>query len=616
MANRLKKLAAARYTAGSPYKPAVPAYCRFVPVTTPQYTSPGSTFAPGQTVVDRVPGGFNGIKYTEGTTVFYPPVDGFRQECYPGTPAVDAVAPSLSYLAATGWNAGARSADQLDLDGYFEFQISGGAIGAVVGLSAQDLSLLPNEPTHAVYAHGTVLDILESGTLVYTAPTAHAYANVYRIRRVAGVITYSGPGWTYQSNIPSGGGVFLDAALYATGDFVDNPLRVPTDNTGGAAGSFRALVGAAYEGAYAEAYGTLGALSGIAEVYPISTAAGTLGALTGLGYEGEYATAAGLMPLLSGSANGGYPQLGILFGAGSFAPLAGVATGLTGSVGTIEATLGALAGWASQGPYAEASGSLQPLAGYADAGWPILTERKVDDVLLAYDFFLAEDVASSSTSDGITASDEYEAAIIVEGATYDALVVADSVVATQALEATIAAAVLLGNNLANVIASDDVSGAGRLIGSEQAQYAVNVITGALTNYSGFDFTAFATAGQTLYGAKKDGVYWVRPGDDNGATINAFVDFGESAFGANTSKVVEAVYLGVDTDGELYVRMKSKDSDRLYRAGRRGNMHRAVPAKGVAARLWNVSLEIVDASEFEIDLVEMLVGVSTRRITSR
>jgi len=44
--------------------------------------------------------------------------------------------------------------------------------------------------------------------------------------------------------------------------------------------------------------------------------------------------------------------------------------------------------------------------------------------------------------------------------------------------------------------------------------------------------------------------------------------------------------------------------------------RAKPAKGVNARLWNVSLEIVDATEFELDLVEIQVGVSSRRWTSR
>jgi hypothetical protein len=38
------------------------------------------------------------------------------------------------------------------------------------------------------------------------------------------------------------------------------------------------------------------------------------------------------------------------------------------------------------------------------------------------------------------------------------------------------------------------------------------------------------------------------------------------------------------------------------------------AKGVTGRRWSLSLEVVDATEFELDLVEIMVGINTRRWT--
>jgi hypothetical protein len=256
------------------------------------------------------------------------------------------------------------------------------------------------------------------------------------------------------------------------------------------------------------------------------------------------------------------------------------------------------------------------MRGYADSGWPQPGETYSTDVVLVGDFFLAQDVASGSITSSLDLGEFFDDVIIIEDAIYDSLMLSDSVTATQAIEAVIAMTLLLGNDISNLIDSQETSAAGRLIGAEPAQYAVNVLTSALTNYSGFKFTAFASVGQTLYGAKADGVYRARAGDDDGATLNAYVDFGTSDFGASTVKSVEAVYLGVATDGELYARMETGTHSRLYRVVPRGDMMRAKPAAGVNARLWNVSLEIVDVTEFELDLVEIQVGVSSRRWTSR
>jgi hypothetical protein len=653
MANRLKKLAEVRYTPGTPYQPFVPGYCIQVAYTVPGYQTFDTVY-----VLDE-----NGqlVRIDGPSTGYVNPSTKYIELCFPAQPEIRGTLATTTYTAITGWNGGARSVDQLDNDGYFEFQIRDVPSGTVVGLSTTDVTTLPSEPTHAVYAHSTTLDIMESGVVVHTAPVAHDYDNTYRIQRIGLTVTYSGPGWSYESLTPAAGARFLDATMYASGEFVDNPTLTLLEFSGTASGSLRSLQGygygrqydgvttveavgslaamdgRGYEGteyaaaygtlgamqgeasetpSYAAAYGTLGTLTGEAGVVFVTSGGGTLQALVGVASEGEYNYGGGSLRALTGTADGGYPQVNLIFGIGSFSPMAGASHGLTGEVGTVVATLGALGGWASEGPYAEVFGTLGAMRGYADSGWPVPGETYAQEVMLVGDFFLAQDVQLGSITSSLDVGDFFDDVIIIEDAIYDSLMLSDSVTATQAIEAVIAMSLLLGNDISNLIDSQETSAAGRLIGAEPAQYAVNVLTSALTNYSGFNFTAFASVDQTLYGAKTDGVYRARAGDDDGTGLNAYVDFGTTDFGASTVKSVEAIYLGVATDGELYARMESGTSSRLYRVVPRGDMMRAKPAKGVNARLWNVSLEIVDATEFELDLVEIQVGVSSRRWTSR
>ena len=608
MANRLKKLAEVRYTPGTPYQPYVPGYCIQVPYTVPGY----QTFD----VVYILDESGTLVRIAGVSTGYVAPKTTYSKVCFPAQPEIRGTLATTTYTAITGWNGGARSINQLDADGHYEFQIRDVPSGTVVGLSITDASTLPSEPTHAIYAHGTTIDILESGVVVHTAPVAHVYANTYRIQRVGLTVRYSGPGWSYESLTPAAGARFLDTSLYASGEYVDNPKLTLLAFSGTASGSLAAMQGYGYEGAYAEAYGSLSALSGGAGVVLVTQAAGSLRALTGVASQGAYTHGGGTLKPLAGTAEGGYPQVNLIVGVGSLAPLVGVSLGLTGEVGTVVATLGKLGGWASEGPYAEAFGTLGAMRGYADSGWPQPGETYSNDVALLGDFFLAQDVQLGSITSSLDVADFFDDVIIIEDAIYDSLMLSDSVTATQAIEAVIAMSLLLGNDISNLIDSQETSAAGRLIGAEPAQYAVNVLTNALTNYSGFNFSAFASVDQTLYGAKTDGVYRARAGDDDGTRLNAYVDFGTTDFGAPTVKSVEAVYMGVATDGELYARMETGTHSRLYRVVPRGDMMRAKPAAGVHARLWNVSLEIVDATEFELDLVEIKVGVSSRRWTSR
>src|SRR3990167_4499295 len=158
MANRLKKLAAVSYSPGTPYQPYVPGYCIQVPYFVPGYYN-------YETVTYTVLRGDGTlITVTETRPIgWVPPSNRYREQCYPAQPEVLGVPATTTYTSINGWNGGARSIAQLDGDGYFEFQVRDVPAGIVIGLSLGDTSTLPNEPTHALYLHGTVLDVMESG---------------------------------------------------------------------------------------------------------------------------------------------------------------------------------------------------------------------------------------------------------------------------------------------------------------------------------------------------------------------------------------------------------------------------------------------------------------------
>lgn len=64
---------------------------------------------------------------------------------------------------------------------------------------------------------------------------------------------------------------------------------------------------------------------------------------------------------------------------------------------------------------------------------------------------------------------------------------------------------------------------------ELLQYATNILTGAVTRYSGFGFAGFCAVGMDTYGWKTDGLYKVGAETDNGALISAIIDFAASDF---------------------------------------------------------------------------------------
>lgn len=149
---------------------------------------------------------------------------------------------------------------------------------------------------------------------------------------------------------------------------------------------------------------------------------------------------------------------------------------------------------------------------------------------------------------------------------------------------------------------------------EQAtQYAVNLVTGAVSTYQGAGFQGYVRAAHADFGWRADGLY--RMGIPNEAEgISARVDLGTLLLGSDQIKHVVTAWLGLRTDASQVRLILSSDdgTTRSYVVRGVDTAYRAVLSKGAIGRLWHVSLELDDARYAVLDDMDFEVLSSQRR----
>lgn len=609
MANRLKKLADVRYTPGSPYVPGTPAYCTtVVKQSTGVRFNGGGSSGSTQTIYESDELTITVTDTTGGAS--YGTTTETSRVCYPAVAAIPAGNPTLQYLALNAWNGGGRSIDPLLADGMFRFDVSAAPSAVVVGLVREDASTSPGEASHAFYVHGAVVEIMERGAVVATSPVAHAATTRMAISREAGIVTYLHGEWTYTSAVETHDPVYLDASIYASGDFVDNPelVNAPGILTGSFAGTLPPLEFRFFEDPtpeYADFTGRLPALFAMLEGSTglVGSFAGTLPALSGLLADRAYGEFRGVMPALHAALDGGYPQVSIATFVGALPPLSGWNFGLTGEVGSFSGTLPALSGMAvDRAGYGEVRGELPALRGMllSVPDTPAGEGYAGNTYLVTGGYLVGTRRVLGRAYSGLELGDTLSIGLLLEETVFEALALGSNVSAVRALTAVVRSGLLLGGDASR--------------GSANQQYAVNALTAALSTYTGFNFNSYAMAGGQSFASRQDGVYIMRPGDDDGAPISVTIDFGEFEYGSIKAKNVEDIFLGLTTDGEVIVTLRADGTDYAYKAIQRGAHHLVEASKGVNARRWNMVLESVDATEFVLDSMEHIVNLSTRRWT--
>jgi len=643
--NRLQKQAVVSYVPAVPAVPGRAAFCQEEQVL----TGYSSRVVPFGSQVIAVYGPYGEFVRYDTAPLGYRnenvPVYRTEIRCYEEVIGSPAVPSAVNYFANNGWNGGAHSISPVPVNSYFDIRLPDNPVGVMVGFSDGGLSYAYSKASHALVARPGGITPVERGE-PQSAPVAGGDI-IRMVRTDTGVKAFVDGVLVYESAVPITGTAFVDAALYALSDYVESPVIGAFHQASGvcdvgvtatmderARGS--AVVGAelygvaSIDGVYltrgtarvgvdlAASASTLYASLGIATVgaagvgervgmfapgHAAGNASGAHGLLGVQGFASQSSTAraVGRLGGWTLEARGGAAEATAAQAAGVLPLPIGSARGLVGVLGQASGVLG-IDGKASEGEFAGASG----VAGirYQITSWEAYLPADVadgPDLAYAFDFARMDNAVLFVSMESIELEEVADIYLLISLETLESLRIDEGLSLASVVE-------LMTSE--RIAASDQGISARR----EAIQYAVNAITGALSTYQNFGFKQYARAGGDTYAINDGALYRLCGQDDDGAALNAVIDFGASDYGTAQAKRMSSVYAGIATDGEVYLRVTGDDGEeQVYRATGGAMEQRVRTAKGIAARHWRVRLELVDASYADLDNIEIEIGVSQRRI---
>lgn len=668
MVSRLQKQPVLTYVPGVTAVAAKPAYCytyqeitsykeaeivvRFIPLADGNIPSGAIPVYKGNGAYGTILTGYTITEYSNGASIGsyggspLIPVYTECTVCYPEVAGVAGVAPKIIKSANNGWNSGARSASYIPEGSYVKVDIPSDPIGVLFGLSDGQFSHTYGSSRFALVARPSGITPIENGQNVYyeqplsgTLIIARSEGMVRMI--INGEIIYSSPN-------EMRGDMYAISLLYASSDYVTSPFK----------GSYHELaVVSEFESesfidhrngsvclftVENDAIATLNGVAmlsvnsrftvqniaqGLVTYKPkVTTGISVVNNLAGYGYFGKNGNITSGINYASGKASfAGYASYsGHAKSHGSFSRPVLNARANKPEVEVIEASgiypAPIFSGHLLSGVVLESQGFVSFKGKASDAAYfggkaPAATINRLvawqsylgddqldgSEMVISIDQFRLETNALFILHEGIGVSDTVDFYLIINIEAYDGIAVNGSVSLSSIIELAISERVA-------------ISGSSSVARKEALQYAVNAVTGALSTYRNFGFKQFATVRGETYAITDSGLYKLTGDTDNGDLLNASIDFGASDFGTSQLKRVSSVYAGVNTNGDVYIRMTADEGqERIYKAITEPNECRVKTAKGLAARHWRVRLELTDASYADIDNLEIEVGVSQRRL---
>lgn len=151
-------------------------------------------------------------------------------------------------------------------------------------------------------------------------------------------------------------------------------------------------------------------------------------------------------------------------------------------------------------------------------------------------------------------------------------------------------------------------------GSGVTTWAMNTMTGAVTEYQNYDFNSFTAWDGTYYGASATGLYELRGGTDDGADVIARLKGGFLQFGGTKLSRLKEAYVAARGDGGMLLKIIAADDDvYVYQLDAR-NMRSTKVNMGKGQRCRYFAYELITAGqEFELDNIEFVPIVVTRRV---
>jgi hypothetical protein len=145
-------------------------------------------------------------------------------------------------------------------------------------------------------------------------------------------------------------------------------------------------------------------------------------------------------------------------------------------------------------------------------------------------------------------------------------------------------------------------------------WAINTRTGAVTEYTNYDFNSFAKMGNKYLAASSDGLYELLGDDDDGTDIISKMKTGFAQFAGSHLCHFKAIYLGVRNGGSYYLRIETAEGTNTTYELVAEDMKttRVQVGKGLRARYFSFELENVDGQDFDLESIEFVPMVVQRR----
>lgn len=589
-----------------------------------------------------IPAGYRNI-YRE-KQVFVP-----GKASHPGYPA------RVDKAASNGWNAGARSITKLEPQQYIELQVRPNPIAILVGLSGVVKNYSYSALKHAVVFRTEGVKGVSGGL---DDDGLHPASTLLRIERSLGAVRYLANGNLIKTfNADDSEQLYCYALLYSMGDYVSDP-KIGALPLSGAVASFsiESSIDAVLQGTsmFSIQSNALPSVNGAAHIKgtsvffirssgsiektvttggeaPLSIASHVSGlgvfsagsdgllkpkdgtsieyaagalAVSGKGSSIDYCVGSGVYPAPRIEAIITRAEQLAMEAVGAFSANRSFASILNGGVLSGEAKLKSV-GKGSDTPYfggiAGVSTRYDIFGFFAMTPDGIISNHEQVEVA---DYFALDSSLFFAFYEGVSIEHSLDIYLIVSMAMHEMIGVDEELSFSAMLEIIIREGV-------------SISPTSSVARQEAMQYAVNALTGALSRYSNFGFNQFAVSAGVTYAITDSGLYELSGNTDENDAIQASIDFGASDFGTAQSKRVSSVYAGIDTDGEVYIRVAGDGAqEAVYRAISYGSESRAVTAKGLSARHWRVRLELIDATVADLDNTEIEIGVSQRRLGGR
>ena len=145
-------------------------------------------------------------------------------------------------------------------------------------------------------------------------------------------------------------------------------------------------------------------------------------------------------------------------------------------------------------------------------------------------------------------------------------------------------------------------------------WAVNTNTGAVTEYTNYDFNSFAQMGLKYLGASSNGLYELNGDTDAGTSIIGQLKSGLLQFSGSRFTGFKAAYLGVRGTGDVLLKLVTGDGVTRTYTVTLDSMRttKVTMGKGIRARYFSFEL-IGTGQDFDVDTVEFVPIMAQRRV---